>query len=251
MSPPEPEAGPGAVHVPVLLHEVLELLDLRPGQTVVDGTVGAGGHACEIHQRIQPGGRLIGLDRDPMMLAHARSVLPADGVELVQSSYAELMTVLTERGIPAIDRLLVDLGLSSDQLDDAARGFRFDSEAGLDMRFDASRGRPATELVNTLPEDALADILYQYGEERLSRRIARRIVERRPLRTAAQLSDAVCSAMPKAAQTVSSSRSASGPKAFSRSKLSTPTTAITRPAATTGARMSDFGRSVPGTAVLP
>ncbi len=197
MSPPEPEAGPGAVHVPVLLHEVLELLDLRPGQTVVDGTVGAGGHACEIHQRIQPGGRLIGLDRDPMMLAHARSVLPADGVELVQSSYAELMTVLTERGIPAIDRLLVDLGLSSDQLDDAARGFRFDSEAGLDMRFDASRGRPATELVNTLPEDALADILYQYGEERLSRRIARRIVERRPLRTAAQLSDAVCSAMPK------------------------------------------------------
>ena len=197
MSLPEPDSGAGAVHVAVLLQEVLALLDLRPGLTVVDGTVGAGGHAREILSRIQPGGRLIGLDRDPMMLAHARSVLPADGVELVHASYAELTAVLAERGIPTVDRMLVDLGLSSDQLGDAARGFGFDSGAGLDMRFDVARGASAADLVNSLPESELADILYQYGEERLSRRIARRIVERRPIRTAAQLADAVCSAQPK------------------------------------------------------
>lgn len=194
---PNLDDGPGAAHVPVLLHEVLEFLDLHPGLTVIDGTVGAGGHAREILHRIQPGGRLIGLDRDPMMLAHARRALPADGVELVKASYAELSDVLSEREIESVDRVLVDLGLSSDQLADAARGFSFDSDAGLDMRFDTSRGESAAELVNQSSAEELARIIYEYGEERHSRRIARRIVERRPIRTAAQLSDAVCSALPK------------------------------------------------------
>jgi 16S rRNA (cytosine1402-N4)-methyltransferase len=194
---PEFDDGPGAVHVPVVLSEVLEFLDLKPGLVVVDGTVGAGGHALEILKRIQPGGRLIGLDRDPMMLAHARAVLPADDADLVHASYAELNDVLSEREIAKVDRVLVDLGLSSDQLADAARGFSFDSDAGLDMRFDTSRGQSAEELINQAPTDELARIIYEYGEERHSRRIARRIVERRPIRTAAQFSDAVCSALPK------------------------------------------------------
>jgi 16S rRNA (cytosine1402-N4)-methyltransferase len=194
---PEFDDLPGAVHIPVLLNEVTQYLDLKPGLVVVDGTVGAGGHAHEIHKHIQPGGRLIGLDRDPMMLAHASQVLPASDVDLVHASYAELSDVLSERGIATVDRVLVDLGLSSDQLADAARGFSFDSDAGLDMRFDASRGQSAEELLNEAPTEELARVFYEYGEERHSRRIARRIVERRPLRTAAQLSDAVCSALPK------------------------------------------------------
>jgi 16S rRNA (cytosine1402-N4)-methyltransferase len=194
---PEFDDSPGAVHVPVLLNEVMEYLDLKPGLVVVDGTVGAGGHAREIVKRIAPGGRLIGLDRDPMMLSHAGTALPSRDVELVHASYAELDDVLSERGMASVDRVLVDLGLSSDQLADAARGFSFDSDAGLDMRFDTSRGESAQELVNHAETEELARILYEYGEERHSRRIARRIVERRPLRTAAQLSDAVCSALPK------------------------------------------------------
>jgi 16S rRNA (cytosine1402-N4)-methyltransferase len=194
---PEFDDGPGAVHVPVLLNEVLQYLDLKPGLVVVDGTVGAGGHAREILQRIQPGGRLIGVDRDPMMLAHGRQTLPAEDTDLLHASYAELSDVLSERGITTVDRVLVDLGLSSDQLADTARGFSFDSDTGLDMRFDTSRGTSAADLVNEAPAAELSRIFYEYGEERHSRRIARRIVDRRPLRTAAQLSDAVCSALPK------------------------------------------------------
>src|SRR5689334_18308311 len=106
---------PGAVHVPVLLAEVLHWLDPQPGQVIVDGTVGAGGHASQILPKLQPGGRLIGLDRDPMMLTHAQSVLADAECQLVHASYAELGRVLGELGIEAIDGVLVDLGLSSDQ----------------------------------------------------------------------------------------------------------------------------------------
>lgn len=196
----EPETPPdnagGAVHLPVLSGPVLDYLDLRPGLVVVDGTVGAGGHARQIVERIQPGGRLIGLDRDPMMLAHAKPVLDWPGVALLQASYAELGQVLCQLGLTAADRVLVDLGLSSDQLADPGRGFSFDADGPLDMRFDTSSGQPAAQLVNRLPERELARIIYEYGEERHSRRIARRIVSERPLQTARELADVVRRAVP-------------------------------------------------------
>ena len=179
-----------AAHVPVLLAEVLHWLDPHPNQVIVDGTVGAAGHAAQIIPRIQPGGRLIGLDRDPMMLQLAQTALGAGSCELVHASYAELSRVLPELEISAVDGVLVDLGLSSDQLSQADRGFSFDS-VGLDMRFDVTQGRPASTLLNRASANELADIFHEYGEERFARRIARRIVELRPIESAAQLADIV------------------------------------------------------------
>lgn len=217
-----PASSSGAVHIPVLPAEVLHWLDPQPGQVIVDGTVGAGGHAALILPRIQPGGRLIGLDRDPMMLTHAQCVLSnaavasgstagqassgtqieassgtriEAGFELVHASYAELQRVLGDLGVEVVDGVLVDLGLSSDQLAHADRGFGFES-AGLDMRFDPTHGRSAAELLNSAPAEELADIFYHYGEERFARRIARRIVEKRPIETATQLAELVKRAVP-------------------------------------------------------
>ncbi len=193
---PGRESAQPPVHVPVLLGPVLDNLDLQAGLVVVDGTVGAGGHARHILERIQPGGRLIGLDRDPMMLAHAWQALTQPDVQLVHASYAELGRALEGLGLAFVDRVLVDLGLSSDQLADAGRGFSFDADGPLDMRFDMSHGPTAADLINRSPEAELARILYEYGEERHSRRIARRIVAQRPIRTAAALADLVRRAVP-------------------------------------------------------
>jgi 16S rRNA (cytosine1402-N4)-methyltransferase len=179
------------------LDEVLQFLDLQPGQTVVDGTVGAAGHARIIQERIAPGGTLIGLDRDPLMLAHARVHLDENRCQLRPSSYADLRDVLDELGIGAVDRVLLDLGLSSDQLADDTRGFGFEAGGPLDMRFDASQGRPAADLVNRLKERDLADLIYKFGEERFSRRIARRIVAARPITTARQLAETVVRSVPR------------------------------------------------------
>ncbi|REJ84429.1 MAG: 16S rRNA (cytosine(1402)-N(4))-methyltransferase RsmH [Planctomycetota bacterium] len=184
------------IHVPVLPREVTELLDLTPGLTVVDGTVGAGGHARLIQELIQPAGRLIGLDRDPMMLKHAERALRGSGSTLVHAGYTELPDVLARLQIPAVDRVLLDLGLSSDQLADSERGFSFDSEAALDMRYDTTEGVPAWDIVNRAAEKELARIFYEYGEERYSRRIARRIVNQRPVATAVELARIVRSAVP-------------------------------------------------------
>jgi 16S rRNA (cytosine1402-N4)-methyltransferase len=189
-----PASGGGAVHVPVLLREVIAQLDLRPGLVVVDGTVGAGGHSREILNRIRPGGRLIGLDRDPMMLAHARPTLAGPDAELVHSSYRELRQVLDSMHIPAADRVLVDLGLSSDQLADRARGFGFDSGGPLDMRFDPTRGKPVSEWLKTVDEAELTRVLREYGEVPQAREIAAEIVRRRkssPVETVEQLIDAI------------------------------------------------------------
>lgn len=191
---PAPE--PRAAHVPVLLGEVLEWLDPRPGQVVVDGTVGAGGHARAILPRIQPGGRLIGLDRDPTMLNLARQHLPEPACTLIHASYARLREVLTSLRIPEVDAVLVDLGVSSDQLADPQRGFGFESQ-GLDMRFDPTQGRTARDLLNRAPQEELARIFFEYGQERFSRRIARRIVESRPIESAAQLAETVRRALPR------------------------------------------------------
>jgi 16S rRNA (cytosine1402-N4)-methyltransferase len=184
-----------AVHTPVLLREVLQGLKLEPGLTVVDGTVGAGGHSRMIEQRIGGTGRLIGLDRDPMMLQLAAAVLPvAEHVTLRQASYLELPEVLQQLGIQAVDRVLLDLGLSSDQLADASRGFGFTSEGPLDLRFDTRQGRPAWELLATATADELESWLREFGEEPESRRIARELVKRagsQPIKTGADLANAV------------------------------------------------------------
>ncbi len=181
-------------HVPVLLKEVLHFLQLEPGLTVVDGTVGAAGHSREIARQIAPSGLLIGIDRDALMLDIAAHQLSGLSSRLVQASYAELPQVLARLAIPAVDRILLDLGLSSDQLADESRGFSFSSAGPLDLRFDATQGEPASELVARLGEQELAGIFERFGEEPHSLRFARNLVAfraRRPIRTARDLAEAV------------------------------------------------------------
>lgn len=201
-SHPRPGSSP-AVHQPVMLREVLRGLDLEPGLVVVDGTVGAGGHSQHVLPRIAPGGKLIGTDRDPMMLEHARATL--EGVksdsdfELCQGSYALLPEFLERLSLDHVDRVLLDLGLSSDQLADENRGFSFNATGPLDLRFDPTAGKPASEWLNEWTEEELIDILETWGEEKFSRPIARELItarNRRPIETADQLVDIVLAAVP-------------------------------------------------------
>jgi 16S rRNA (cytosine1402-N4)-methyltransferase len=184
-----------AVHTPVLLREVQRVLELQPGLVVVDGTVGAGGHSRMIAGQIGTGGMLIGLDRDPMMLRLAEAVLPVSNrIILKQASYVELPDILQELGIPGVDRVLLDLGLSSDQLADASRGFGFRAEGPLDLRFDTSRGRSAAELLAGASVEELEYWIKEYGEDPDSRQIARSLVKRMatsPIQTGADLAAAV------------------------------------------------------------
>ena len=187
-------------HVPVLPDETLRLLDPKPGEVWVDATVGGGGHARLIAERIAPSGRLVGLDQDPTMLELARPRFDGLPVDLVHASFEQLSVVLPPLGITRVDGILADLGFCSDQLDDANRGLSFRMEGPLDMRLDPTVGSTAADLVNTLSEGALADTIFEYGEERLSRRVARRIVERRvlkPFATTADLADLVRSCVPR------------------------------------------------------
>jgi 16S rRNA (cytosine1402-N4)-methyltransferase len=201
-SPGSGESSP-SVHRPVLVREVLRYLDLKPGLIVVDGTVGGGGHSQHILKQIGEGGKLIGLDRDPAMLSRAAQVLSAENCSLHQASYAQLDAILTELGIPAVDRILVDLGLSSDQLADDSRGFGFDTDGVLDLRFDPTQGEPAWQFLQRTSPDELARILDEYGEERFSVAIAREITARQrtyPVRTAGDLVEAIAAAVPAAAR---------------------------------------------------
>jgi 16S rRNA (cytosine1402-N4)-methyltransferase len=188
------------IHIPVLLDEVLDWLMPQPGQVLVDGTLGGGGHTRRLAERLQPGGRVVALDRDPQAVAAAEQNLASLPVKPVCANFCHLPDVLAELCLGAIDGVVLDLGLSSDQLADGERGFSFDSDGPLDLRFDPTQGEPAWRLLRTLREAPLADLIYQYGEERFSRRIARRIVERRrtgPLQTSAQLADLVRSCVPR------------------------------------------------------
>ena len=196
MCPDQADHGRAPEHVPVLLHEVLEFLDLGPGLTVVDGTVGSGGHAMEIAQRIEPGGRLIGLDRDPAALERSAERLRGTSSDLAHASYSELGEVLAQLQLDSVDRVLVDLGLSSDQLADVDRGFSFESDGPLDMRFDPSSDLTAADVVNRWQEARMADAFYEFGEERFSRRIARRIVQTRPIRSTRALAELVFRCVP-------------------------------------------------------
>ena len=191
---------PEAVHRSVLKDEVIEGLAPRPGSLIVDGTVGAGGHAAALAALVGSEGRVIGLDRDPEMLSLAAEATRGLPVTLVQSPYSEIADVLDDLQIAKVDGILLDLGLSSDQLAWGHRGFSFAEDGPLDMRFDPSSTREsAADLVNNLDADELADIFFQLGEERHSRRVARRLVEARrvePIRTTARLADLVRKSIP-------------------------------------------------------
>lgn len=187
-------------HEPVLLAEVLEALNPQPGQTVVDVTVGAGGHAWAIGQCLAGRGRLIGLDRDAQMLSLAQRRLEplGDMVTLVHSPFSRLGQVLSELGIGAVDAVLADLGVASDQLDAAERGFSFQQSGPLDMRMDGRQRLRAWEIVNRWDAARLEEVLRTFGQERFGRRIARRIVEtrkRQPIETTEQLARVVVSAV--------------------------------------------------------
>jgi 16S rRNA (cytosine1402-N4)-methyltransferase len=190
-------------HQPVLPEEVLAGLEVQPGQTVVDGTLGGGGHTRLLAERVGDAGQVISLDRDPAALQRAETILRGLPVKLVHSNFCDLPEVLQQIGIGQVDAILLDLGMSSDQLSDATRGFSFAAEGPLDLRFDPTEGEPAWRLVNRLSAERLADVLFLYGEERFSRRIARAIVERRkdnPIRTAGELAELVRRAIPRTAQ---------------------------------------------------
>lgn len=197
---PDAAASRPAIHRPVLLNEVMEWLEPREGDVVVDGTAGAGGHTVALARRVGPLGRVIGLDRDQSMLALAAEAVRGLPVTLVHAPYSDLGEVLGDLEIPAVRGILLDLGLSSDQLAWTDRGFSFASDGPLDMRFDpAGRGPTAADLVNSLGAEELANVLYELGEERYSRRIARRIVETRrlePIRTTHQLAELIRRSVP-------------------------------------------------------
>lgn len=169
----------------------------QPGGRFIDATVGAGGHAAGLLAATAPDGRLLGLDRDPAALVVARERLNAYGerVRLVQAGFADLAAIARTHQFVPVDGILFDLGLSSLQLADPNRGFSFQAEGPLDMRFDPTQDLTAADLVNELPMDDLAELLYQYGEERESRRIAHAIVQARPIRTTRQLAEVVARAV--------------------------------------------------------
>jgi 16S rRNA (cytosine1402-N4)-methyltransferase len=194
------------IHVPVMPREVMEWLNPQPGQIVVDGTLGGGGHTRLLAQQIgacgPTSGFVLALDRDPAAIAAAEKNLAGLPVQLAHSNFCDLPTVLDELSLAAVDAVLLDVGLSSDQLADDARGFSFDSAGELDLRFNPEEGEPAWQLLARLREKDLADLIYQLGEERFSRRIARRIVELRgesPIRTSAQLAALVRRCVPRSA----------------------------------------------------
>ncbi len=184
-------------HVPVLFHEVLDTLNLIPGGLYVDGTVGAGGHAQGILKAISPEGKLLGLDRDPAALEIAESRLAEFGnrVVLIHSSYSDLKLHLNNLNWKSVDGILLDLGLSSMQLDNPERGFSFRKSGPLDMRFDPSQPFSAADLVNESSKDDLADLIFRYGEERYSRKIADAIIANRPLEDTQELADIIESAI--------------------------------------------------------
>ncbi len=192
----QPQPVPKPLHQPVLPQQVLELLAPGPGMVCLDCTVGVGGHAQLIAPHLAPGGRYIGLDVDPRNLEIARQRLAGIPVQLdlVRSNFAAAGDVLAELGVTSVDLLLADLGFSSNQMADPDRGFSFQADGPLDMRLDPGLHQTAADLVNELPQDELANLIFRYGEERRSRAIARKIVEVRrtsPINTTRQLAQVV------------------------------------------------------------
>lgn len=184
-------------HLPVLLDEVLAGLDIKPDGVYIDGTCGGGGHSDQIAKRLR-GGTLVGIDRDPDAVKAASERLAPYGFKVARGNYSDITYIARENGISAADGILLDLGVSSHQLDAEERGFSYHGNAPLDMRM-SREGQTAADLVNTLAEEELGRILFEYGEEKFSRRIAGEIVRRRadkPIETTGELADIVGSSVP-------------------------------------------------------
>lgn len=192
-------------HISVMSAEVEGALDLKAGAVVVDGTLGLGGHAAMMAAKIGAQGHLIGIDQDSRAIGLARERLAnfKGRLDIVKSNFSRLDEVLKGLGIEAVDAVLLDLGVSSLQLDDPARGFSFRADGPLDMRMDEQAQQTAEALVNELPEEELADLIFHYGEERFSRRIARNIAAARAgqrIRTTGELADIVLRSLPRGYQ---------------------------------------------------
>lgn len=192
------------VHVPVLPRQVLELLEPQPGQTIVDATLGGAGHACLLAEKLGRTGHLIGLDRDSATLQRARlrleQVPDYPQYSLVHANFDRLRSVLDELQIDRVDAVLADLGFSSDQIESSERGLSFQLEGPLDMRLDLTEDQTAADIIASWSERDLADLFFHLGEERHSRRIARKIVslrEESPITTTIQLADIVRSCLPR------------------------------------------------------
>ena len=180
-------------HIPVMLSEVTQYLNLQRDGVYLDGTVGAGGHATQILNHLSSHGRLIGLDRDAEALdiCNDRFGASAHPISTHQKSYHQFPEILQELGVPEVNGILLDLGLSSMQLDSDMRGFAFESEGNLDMRFNGDTGKTASDLISQLSEKELTEIIFQYGEERHSRKIARSIKAMKSMTTVADLKEAI------------------------------------------------------------
>jgi 16S rRNA (cytosine1402-N4)-methyltransferase len=185
-------------HIPVMLKECIKALELKKGAVVVDATVGGAGHSAEIVKHIA-GGTLIGLDRDSEALNASKNQLKnTDGVEirLIKCNFADIADNLEAAGIERVDAILADFGVSSHQIDNAKRGFSYMNDGELDMRMDTDGGHTAADIVNNYPEKKLAEIIFDYGEERYANRIASSIVANRPIMRTAQLAEIIKNAVP-------------------------------------------------------
>ncbi len=193
----------GAYHMPVLLEEAIHHLRCRPGGIFVDGTVGGGGHAQRILETTEPDGLLIGLDRDDDALRESENHLTSFGARKIlrKANFSDIADILSDLGIKKVDGILLDLGVSSHQLDTPARGFSFSTDELLDMRMDQTQEISAYEFVNESSEQELRQVIWEYGEEPMARRIARAIVRERrrnPIRTTLHLADTILGALPSA-----------------------------------------------------
>ena len=189
------------IHRPVMLEEVLTLLNLKQGMTVVDATIGTGGHSLELAKAISPNGILIGIDRDSQALETAKQRLSEYNCErkFVHDNFSNIDHILPSLGIERVDGVLLDLGVSSLQLEDPMRGFSFVNEGPLDMRMDQENSLSAFDLINNLSQKEIAALLWKFGQERFSNRIAKRIVSRREestIKTTVELASLVCKALP-------------------------------------------------------
>jgi len=190
---------PLPVHMPVLLDQVIHWLAPCPDQTIVDGTLGGGGHTRALAAAVGNGGLIVALDRDPAAIDAAERNLRGLPIKLVQANFCDLPEILEQLQIEAVDGVVLDLGLSSDQLADRSRGFSFSAGGPLDLRFDPFSGEPARRLVNRLSAEHLQQLISSYGEERYARRIAEAIVRRRrerPIETAEELADLIRRCVP-------------------------------------------------------
>lgn len=194
-----------SAHISVMPTEVMHWLNVKPGATIVDGTLGLGGHSFLIAQALGTQGHLIGIDKDPFSLTEAKKRLASLSVriDLLQGAFSDVERLLAEVKVNTVDGVLLDLGISSFQLDDESRGFSFLKNGPLDMRMDQSQGPTAADLVNTLKEEELAKIIEEFGEDRLARRIAKGIVWRRSqekIQTTDQLAKVVLKSLPASYQ---------------------------------------------------